>query len=87
MGSCSQTKQLLKILVSDCTVKVNGVVRFMGVYAAINGHLELTLLKGFQRFERSRRRILRYINFEFGESSPYLFSDMVNLPLVIFEAW
>ena len=35
----------------------------------------------------SRRRILRYINFEIGESWPIAFLDMVNLPLIIFEAW
>ena len=35
----------------------------------------------------SWRRILRYINFEIGESSPILFLDMVNLHLIIFEAW
>ena len=35
----------------------------------------------------SRRRILRCINFGIGESSPNLFLDMVNLHLIIFEAW
>ena len=35
----------------------------------------------------SRRRILRYINFGIGESSPILFLDTVNLNLIIFEAW
>ena len=35
----------------------------------------------------SRRRILRYINFGIGESSPILFLYMVNLHLIIFEAW
>ena len=35
----------------------------------------------------SRRRILRYINFEIGESSPILFLDMMNLHLIIFKAW
>ena len=35
----------------------------------------------------SRRRILRYINFGIGESSPILILDMMNLHLIIFEAW
>ena len=35
----------------------------------------------------SRRRILRYINFGIGESSPILFLDMMNLHLIIFKAW
>ena len=35
----------------------------------------------------SRRRILGYINFGIGESSPILFLDTVNLNLIIFEAW
>ena len=35
----------------------------------------------------SRRRILRYINFGIGESSPILFLDMMNLHLIIFEAF
>ena len=34
----------------------------------------------------SRRRILRYVNFGIGESSPILFLDMVNPHLIIFEA-
>ena len=34
-----------------------------------------------------RRRILRYMNFGIGESSPILFLDMMNLHLIIFEAW
>ena len=33
----------------------------------------------------SRHRILRYINFGIGESSPYLFLNMLNLYLVKFE--
>ena len=35
----------------------------------------------------SRRRILRYINFGIGESSPVLFLDMMNLHLIMFKAW
>ena len=35
----------------------------------------------------SWRLILRYINFGMGESSPILFFDMMNLHLIIFEAW
>ena len=35
----------------------------------------------------SRCRILRYINFGIGASKPILFLDMVNLHLIIFEAW
>ena len=35
----------------------------------------------------SRRRILKYINFGIGESSPISFLDMVNLHLIIFEVW
>ena len=35
----------------------------------------------------SRRRILRYIIFGIGESSPILFLDMMNLHLITFEAW
>ena len=35
----------------------------------------------------SRRRILRYINFGIGESSPILFLGMVNFHLIIFETW
>ena len=34
----------------------------------------------------SRRRILKYINFGIGESSPILFLEMVNLNLITFEA-
>ena len=56
----------------------------LGLYATVNGHLEPTLLKGRQKI---RRRILRYINFSIGESSPILFLNMVNLNLIIFEAW
>ena len=55
--------------------------------AAVNGHLELTLLKGRQVSTPSRRRILRYINFGIGGSSPILFWDMMNLHLIIFGAW
>ena len=35
----------------------------------------------------SRRRILRCIIFGIGESPPSLYLDMVNLYLMIFEAW
>ena len=35
----------------------------------------------------SRRRILSYINFGIGKSSPVLFLDMMNLHLIIFKAW
>ena len=35
----------------------------------------------------SRQRILRCINFGIGESSPNLHLDIVNLYLMIFEAW
>ena len=35
----------------------------------------------------SRRRILRYINFRIGESLPILFLGMMNLHLIILEAW
>ena len=45
--------------------------------ATVNGHLELTLLKGRQRFE----------NFEISESSPILILGMMNLHLILFEAW
>ena len=72
-----------------------------GTYAAVKGHLELTLLRVVKdstpsRRRRegvswgstpSRRRILRYTNFGSGESSPILFLDMMNLHLIIFEAW
>ena len=34
----------------------------------------------------SRRRILRYINFRIGESSPILVLDQMNLHLITFEA-
>ena len=63
------------------------------IYAAVNGYLELTLLKDRQRFDtistsnlEGRRRILRCINFDIGESSPNLFLNMMNLYLVKFEA-
>ena len=35
----------------------------------------------------SRSRVLRYINFGIGESWLILFLDLVNLHLIIFEAW
>ena len=35
----------------------------------------------------SPRRILRYINFGIGGSSPILILDMMNLHLILFEAW
>ena len=35
----------------------------------------------------SRRRVLRYIHFGIGESWLILFLDLVNLHLIIFEAW
>ena len=35
----------------------------------------------------SQRRILKYVNFGIGESSPIIFLDMVNLHLIIYEAW
>ena len=35
----------------------------------------------------SRRRILRYKNVGIGESSPILFLNLMNLHLIIFEAW
>ena len=53
--------------------------------AAVNGHLELTFLKGRQRLDAiSMSNLL--INFGIGESSAILFLDMVNLHLIIFEA-
>ena len=49
-----------------------------------------TLNSPFSRFVKdwtpSRRRILRCINFENGESSPNLFLNTLNLYLVKFEA-
>ena len=58
----------------------------MTANATVNGHLELTLLKGRQRFDAISSRILRYINFGIGESSPILILDMMNLHLITFEA-
>ena len=65
-------------------------------YAAVNEHLELPLLKDRQRFDTVSTSNLEVsveslgigpINFEIGESSPISFLDMVNLHLLIFEAW
>ena len=53
--------------------------------AAVNGKLELTHLKGRQRFDTVWRRILRCKNFEKGESWPSLFLDVVNLYLIKFR--
>ena len=58
----------------------------MNINAVVNGYLELTLLKGRQRFDAISTLILRCINFGIGESSPNLFLSMVNLYLVNFEA-
>ena len=55
--------------------------------AAVNGHLELTHLKGRQRFAAVSTSNLEVYKFGIGESSPILFLDMVNLHLIIFEAW
>ena len=60
------------------------------IYAAVNGHLELTLLKGRQRFDAISTSnlevykfrdwwILTYFISELGESSPYNIWRMVNL--------
>ena len=55
-------------------------------YADINGHLELTLLKGRQRFDANLHEykfrdwwIFTYFIFGYDESSPYNIWSMVNL--------
>ena len=55
--------------------------------AAINGYLELTLLKGRQRFDAMSTSTVRCIHSGIGESSPNLFLNTVNLYLLKFEAW
>ena len=57
------------------------------IYAAVNGHLELPLLKDRQRSDAISTSNLEVYNFGIGESYPMLFLDMVNLHLIIFEAW
>ena len=55
--------------------------------AAVNGYLELTLLKGRQRLDAISTSNLEVYKFlEFNESSPNLFLNMMNLYLVKFEA-
>ena len=49
--------------------------------AAVNGYLELTSWSFVKDSTPSRRRILRFINFGIGESSPNLFLSMLNLYL------
>ena len=64
--------------------------KFTSLYAAVNGHLELTLLKGHQRFDAISTSnlevhkfrvwwILTYFIFGHGESSPNDIWSMVNL--------
>ena len=71
---------------------------FFSINAAIITYLELTLLKGRQRFDAISTSnlevykfwdwwILSCINFGIGESSPNLLLNMLNLYLVKFEAW
>ena len=65
-------------------------IKYARTYAAINGHLELTLLKGRQRFDAISTSnlevykfrdlwILTFFIFELGESSPSNIWGMVNL--------
>ena len=55
-------------------------------YAAVNGYLELNLLKDRQRFNAISTSILRYINLGIGESSPNLFFKHVeSLPSKIWS--
>ena len=64
-----------------------GCSQFLKLYAAINWHLELTLLKGQQIPRHLDSQILRSKSCGIGESSPDLFLHMVNLYLIISEAW
>ena len=67
----------------------------VSINAAINGHLELTLLKDHQRFNAistsinaiSTSNLEVHTNFGIGEFKLILYLDMVNLHLIIFEAW
>ena len=61
---------------------------FTTLYAAVNGQLELTLLKGRQRFDTVSTSNLKVYRFRDGESSPSLILDEVNLYLIKFkERW
>ena len=80
----------LKLRASHSLNRYHAVLYSRYVYAAVNGHLEFTLLKGRQRFDAVSTSnlevykfrdwwIFTYFIFGYGESSPNNIGSMLNL--------